>query len=206
MHITKIRWSQRKKDRVLIDIDGAFGLSISADLLLKEGLKVGDEISEERIETIGQYGRSEAARDKALNYLSYRPHSQKELGEKLKRAGFSEDQADEAIRFANERAYQSDEEYANAMVRHLISKKYSNRRILQELAFKGIESELAKTALAPYIDEEERIFACMQKKTKTGGIKNKEEKNKLVQSLLRMGYAYDVIASALPQIAEDEML
>ncbi|SHG04366.1 regulatory protein RecX [Marinomonas polaris] len=86
--------------------------------------------------------------DQALSLLSHREHSKKELATKLKTRGHEEEEISATIERLEEMNYLNDERFAEIFVRSRLSKPLGASRIQQELIQKGINSELAKTALS----------------------------------------------------------
>ena len=86
--------------------------------------------------------------DQALSLLSHREHSKKELITKLKTRGHETTEIDAIIERLEEMNYLNDERFAEIFVRSRLSKPLGASRIHQELMQKGINSELAKTAIA----------------------------------------------------------
>ena len=86
--------------------------------------------------------------DQALSLLSHREHSKKELATKLKTRGHEEEEISATIERLEEMNYLNDERFAEIFVRSRLSKPLGASRIQQELKQKGINSELAKTALS----------------------------------------------------------
>jgi regulatory protein len=85
--------------------------------------------------------------DQALSLLSHREHSKKELVTKLKTRGHEEEEISAIIERLEEMNYLNDERFAEIFVRSRLSKPLGASRIQQELIQKGINSELAKTAI-----------------------------------------------------------
>ena len=78
----------------------------------------------------------------ALNILSLREHSEKELREKLvRRFGSEEEAISSVIARLSERNYLSDARYAEMAVRHYFGKGYGPCRIKMELLKKGVNPE-----------------------------------------------------------------
>ena len=85
--------------------------------------------------------------DQALSLLSHREHSKQELVTKLKTRGHEEEEISAIIERLEEMNYLNDERFAEIFVRSRLSKPLGASRIQQELIQKGINSELAKTAI-----------------------------------------------------------
>lgn len=83
--ITKIS-SQKSKKRVNLYLDGKFFCGLDLSVALKHSLKVGQEFSEEKIAALVNQSLKEELFQKALNFISYRPRSEKEVRDYLLRA------------------------------------------------------------------------------------------------------------------------
>jgi regulatory protein len=88
-----------------------------------------------------------SAYGKALGLLSRREHSQRELQRKLDRTGYSADEAADALGRLQAQSFQSDERFAQLLVRSRVSQGQGPRRILAELRTHGITDSEAQEAL-----------------------------------------------------------
>ena len=76
--ITAIKPQEKRKNRFNVYLDGQFALAISNELLVSEGLKVGQELSFEKREELVAKDRLGKAQDQIYRFLSYRPRSKNE--------------------------------------------------------------------------------------------------------------------------------
>jgi len=95
--ITAIRAGRGRKKRVNIFLDGKFAFSVEAGVALKEKLRVEEELSAEQIEVLSKSDNIQRCFNAALHYLSYRPRSEPELRERLKRRGFNGESVETVI-------------------------------------------------------------------------------------------------------------
>ena len=108
------------------------------------------------------------AKDKALRLLEFRSHSERELSDKLKRAGAKEEDIDEILEFCRNYGFLDDRKYAIAKAKDLKNlKKYGKRRIKSELYSKGIDAEYVEEAVS-YLDEDEEdmLLPLVEKRLK----------------------------------------
>jgi regulatory protein len=84
---------------------------------------------------------------KALGLLSRREHSQRELRRKLDRKGFAADESAAALQDLQRQSFQSDQRFAQMLVRSRVSQGQGPRRILAELRTHGITDVDARDAL-----------------------------------------------------------
>lgn len=88
------------------------------------------------------------AREAALRLLARREHSARELETKLVGKGWPESDASQVIADLAGSGLQSDRRFAESFARQRAGRFYGPRRILAELAQRGIDSGLAAEALA----------------------------------------------------------
>ncbi|NVK73400.1 MAG: regulatory protein RecX [Oceanospirillaceae bacterium] len=142
--------------------------------------------------------------DQALSLLSYREHSSKELADKLKSKGHSEEEICTTIEKLKEINYLNDKRFAEIFVRSRLSKPLGANRILQELTQKGISSSLAKEAIANE-DADWFELARQLKERRFGEDATKDFKEKAKQSryLQYRGFDFEQIKYALSSKEDD---
>ena len=140
------------------------------------------------------------AKDKALRFLEFRSHSEKELRDKLIRAGANADDLPEIFDFLREYSFVNDSEYAKKLARDLQNmNKYGIRRIREELKFRGIFGEDLENALLELSDEEEdQLLPLMERKL--GGNFDKKNIDRAIRYFAYRGYGFDDIKSAIERI------
>ena len=89
--VTAFRAGRGRGKRVNIFLDGKFAFSLEAEVAAKEGLRLEQELGADEIEALGSSDRSQRCLNAALRFLSYRPRSEAELRERLRRRGFDSD-------------------------------------------------------------------------------------------------------------------
>ncbi|RJQ41838.1 MAG: regulatory protein RecX [Nitrospiraceae bacterium] len=143
----------------------------------------------------------------AVNYayrlLSYRGRSEKELTDKLRLKGFSEDIIKEAISHLSEKGFINDAELALSLKRIAEDARLlGNRGVRVFLLRRGISGELIKDVFSEdNSDEIIRAEKAVNKKIKS--IKNysdEEIKKKMWRFLARKGYSFDTINKMLRQL------
>lgn len=95
--ITAIQSGEGRRKRVNISLDGKFAFSLEAEVAVKEGLRVGQELSDSQIEALAGSNCFHRCLNAAARYLSYRPRSEFELKERLYRRGFDGDSVDAVL-------------------------------------------------------------------------------------------------------------
>jgi regulatory protein len=136
----------------------------------------------------------------ALNLLSARPYAVRALHRKLIQKEYPAADADDAIRRLVDNGLLNDEKYAEQYARSkILSTGASKRRLTQDLYRKGIKGEVATTAIANVIADEEIDTAVVieqvarKKLAQLGDLEPLVLRRRLFGFLARRGYDVDEI-------------
>jgi regulatory protein len=136
----------------------------------------------------------------ALNLLSARPYSTQALHRKLIQKEYPAADADDAIRRLVDNGLLNDEKIAEQYARSkILSTGASKRRLTQDLYRKGIKGEVASTAIANVIADEEIDIAMVieqvarKKLAQLGDLEPLVLRRRLFAFLARRGYDVDEI-------------
>ena len=198
----KLTYKKGKQDKIHISVDGEYSFTVDETYFLSMGIWNGKDVDEVELEEIKQTVSVRRAYNYAVNLLSRRDHSERELMTKLTQKGYS-DGAEEAIIKLRDGGYVSDERFARLYVRELQTfKKYGKRRIEQELYRKGVDREIIREVLEETDFDESDLVSLIERKY---GRYLSDEKGivKTINGLLRMGYSYGEIRNALREINEN---
>ncbi len=146
----------------------------------------------------------EQTKEKALRLLEFRAHSEKELKDKLIRAGATEENIEKALDFCREYKLVNDELYAKRKAKDLQNlKKFGKYRIKSELSQKGIASDLIELALSELDEDESNRLEPLVRKKLSG---NFEKKNidKCIRYFIYRGYGFGDIKSCIENIKTEE--
>lgn len=205
MKITKIE-PQKNTDRVNIYINDKFAFGLFEEIRFKFGLKVDDEIEQEFIDNVLNSEEQKHAIDYALNYISYRQRSKKEVYNALRKKGLEENYIEYAIDYLTERSYLDDSSFADSFIRDKRNlNKYGSRRIEYELSAKGVSRETIHELLNYDTDEEYNM--AMELASKKIMSYSSDDRNsvyrKLGGFLQRKGYNFDIVNKVLQEILDD---
>lgn len=213
MQITKISL-QRKNNAFNVFIDGKFSFSLDKESLVKEKLKVGEEVSESRLKDLKFKGRYSYFFARALNFLSFRPRSEKETRDKLKEILYKEKDLEEAVKKKlidmlldklKTLSFINDEEFAKWYIAQRRGRKspFGVARIKSELIKKGIHKDLISEMLdvKKSEDEEELAYKALEKKMRLfRRLETQEFKRKAYAYLARLGFGWEVISRVVDTI------
>lgn len=198
----KITAQKGKANKIHISIDGEYKLTVDADFWFSCGYLSGDEIDEEQYRSLSDKIAKRRCFNRALNILSRRDHSEKELFNKLRRAD-SEEAAYDAVERVKALGYINDERYAENLARELASRKgYGLRAIRSELIRRGIDRETTDNTINSItLDESDNIRVLLEGKFSRKLATDKGRKQ-VFSALMRLGYSYSDIRSAMSEYNE----
>lgn len=185
-----------------ISIDGEYKLTVDADFWFSCGYLSGDEIDEEQYKALADGIFKRRCFNRALNILSRRDHSEKELFIKLSKAD-GEEAATSAIEKIKSLGYIDDERYAVALAKELSERKgKSKRAIMAELIHRGVDKNTAENAISSLtLDECDKINILLNGKYRRK-LETEKGRQQVFNALLRLGYGYGEIRSAMREYDE----
>ena len=192
---------QSSPGRFLVEFDGGETLRSTLEAVTDKRLYVGMELDEEAFEELKRSSSKALDRQKALEMLSRRPYSRRELKDKLLRRGTDEQSVDECISWLDEHGFLDDGEYAGAVARHYSAKGYGAGRVKTELRRRGIERELADETLAELPENTDKIDAYIARRLSDP--KDRDSVRKIGAALFRRGYSWEEIRAALRRFDSD---
>jgi len=154
------------------------------------------ELTEEQAQSLLDCARRSALKEKALNLLSRKPHSRRELERKLREWEAGEEESAAICDRLEELGYLNDESYAALVVRHYGAKGFGEKKLRDELYRRGIPRDLWDAALEQAEDPADAIDAFVAKKL-AGKTPDRKELEKVSAALLRRGYSWSDIRDAL---------
>lgn len=197
-----LTYKKGKGDKIHISIEGEYFMTVDEMYFKSLYLKNGQEIDREELLRLKEEIEIRRAYNYAVSLLSRRDHSEKELLTKLKTKGYI-DGAYIAVEKLKNGGYVDDERFASLYVRELINlKNFGKKRIEQELYKKGIDRDTIKAVLEDADFPEERLADIIRRKYMRY-LNDEKGVRKTVNSLLRLGYSYSEIRSAIQEINDE---
>ena len=202
--ITAITPQIKDKRRCNVYVDGRFCCGLTLESLVKNRLKVGQVVTEERLAEIQLESEKNTAFDKALSHLSATRKTEKEMRTFLAKKGYLPAVADYVLEKLREYNFLNDTEYAEAYAEHAVKHK-GGRLIRMELKGKGVSDTAIDAALSTLDgeQEEEAAKALLQKYMRGKPI-NVQTLQKGYRYLMGKGFDYDVAKQALQVFGELE--
>lgn len=187
----------RRKSMSALYIDGEFAMKLDTMTLLENKIKPGVEITDEELHSLILKSDERRAKEKALNLITYRDHSKRELTEKIKRT-CSADYAEQVAQHMEELGLIDDENFARKYANELLKKKHMSPRAIQyKLREKGIDSEIIEIIKEELeFDPYEEIVAILNKKYPDYA-ENEKVKKRAISALQRLGWSWSDIKNAM---------
>ncbi len=194
--------NKRRKMLAAVTFEDGSELLLDSETLIIENIKVGSYI--ENIDEIKYASDLKRAKSRALWYLSRSDHSEKALYDKLNRGEFSSDACKEAVDRMKELGLINDEAYAERMAEHLQQCGISRKEAEVKLVNRGIKRELAREVLEDDGDECDKIKHLLEHKY-VNKLGNEESVKKVFAALIRKGFSYSDVKSAMKEYSEEIM-
>ena len=190
-------------EKIHLHIDGEYFLTVDNGYLAELGIYNGMDVDCEDIEKLRVNIGARRAYNKAVDLLSRRDHSRKELLDKLRQKGYGE-YAVEAIEKLADYGYIDDRRFARIFAEELIRlKSYGKKRVEQELYRKGVERDIICEVISECDFPSEKLAEIIERKY-SRYLNDEKGVNKTVNALLRLGYTYTEIRDAIREIADRE--
>lgn len=207
--VTRVSPQQATAERMNVYLDGKFAFSLSVRALSEHPVSVGNHLNSNDIERLRRADEPDRATASALNLLTHRGRSERELRQRLRQKGYTASAIDEAIRRVVDWGYLNDEQFAAAWVEQRSSGKPRSRRALaHELREKGVDRQIIETTIEEAeIDEiaDARRLAA-DKWRKERGEDPSKRRQRTAAFLARRGYGWDVAKQVIDELASNEDL
>lgn len=190
------------KKRYQVYLDEEFAFVLYKGEIRKYKIAVGKPLAQTAYQELVQEVLPKRAKLRAMNLLTKRPYTEKKLRQKLAEGKYPEGIIDIALAYVKSYGYIDDEAYARDYISYHMASE-SPLRIRQKLMEKGIDSDIINTCLEEQDEEAVRELQIRQiqqlaQKKNHGQIPADPQKSaKVIQYLLRKGYALSLIKDAL---------
>ena len=196
MVIQELKPSKRIEGRWLAVLEDGSILRLGESEVIDFALYTGKELTDREAEALLDSARRSGLKEKALDLLTRKPQSRKELERKLKEWGAGEAESAALCDRMEELGYLNDASYAAQVVRYYSAKGVGEKKLRDELYRRGIPREMWDDALEQAQDPAEAIDAFVAKKL-AGKDLDRKQLQKVSAALARRGYSWSDINDAL---------
>ncbi len=212
MHITALEPQKKNPTRRNIYADGEFVLGISAETLLRFGLRIGDELPPVLVKALEKAEELVGAKGVALRFLTVRPRTEREIRDKLREKEFGDEEIAQTITALKSASLLDDASFARMYIRDALIGRPAGKMLLKrKLQMLGVEKRVVEDAIEETfagVDMHATALAlARQFIKKTRNLKKGEtpmkRRNRVSAFLARKGYGWDVIEGVLKQAFTD---
>lgn len=195
MRVSRLERQKKRSHRVSVYIDDEFFVGLTESALMKSGLTVGQELSQQEKHELLDLANYDTAREKVLGLLARRPRSQWELELYLKRKSYEEPTIEALIQDLSAAGHIDDVAFARWWVeQRRLLKSASKNKLKLELRQKRVRDNIIKEVLDEDATEDIVVIReLIQKKQQQSRYRDKQ---KLMQYLARQGFHYGDIKAA----------
>ena len=201
--ITEIKAQIKNPTRCNIYLDGQYFCALELETVMRNRLRAGVMIDENRLSEMQAESETSRALDRALNFISASQKTQKQIEDYLRSKGYTDQVVSAVIEKMLGYGYIDDEAYAKSYSKFTSAKK-GRRLIALELKRKGVKDADISSAVAE-IDGEEEAAKAIAEKYMRGKTKDKANIYKCYKHLISKGFDYDTAKSAVDGIDDEDL-
>ncbi|MEE9400025.1 MAG: RecX family transcriptional regulator [Dehalococcoidales bacterium] len=204
--ITQLRAGEdRRKQKVKVFLDDRYAFSLDTEVIVKENLQVGQELSNGRIEALVKSDQFHRCYNVASRYLSYRPRSESEIRGRLQQRGFDGEFIEAVVAKLMEQGLVDDFAFAQFWKDNRESFSPRSQRLTKlELRRKGINGDIIEQVIEEVDDVDSAYRAALKKVRLRPLVDYQSFRRWLGEYLRRRGFSYDVINSTVERIWQEQ--
>lgn len=203
MRIESLSPSQRVQGRWIAVLADGSKLKLTDREMVDFSLYAGLDLPEEMLAQLRDSAGESAARRRALNILSARPLSRRELEKRLAEKGETPAHAAAAADYMEHLGYLNDEHYAKLLAEHYAAKGYGPRKVRDELYRRGVPRELWDGALAELQEPDDALDALVAARLQRIPRPDRADLKRVSDALARRGYGWSDISAAIRRYQQE---
>jgi regulatory protein len=186
-------------------LDGKFAFSLDNQVIVKERLKVGAQLSPAEVELLGGADHYERCLNSALRFLAYRPRSEAETQQRLKKRGYGAGEIARALVRLKELNLLDDSAFAQYWTENRDSFRPRGPRLIKtELRRKGLGREVIDQAVQG-LDEKEAAYRAAMGKARVLTLADFQDfRRKLGGYLQRRGFEYGTVNATVRRVWQEK--
>ncbi|WP_163971026.1 recombination regulator RecX [Oceanobacillus halotolerans] len=210
--ITRITTQKRRKNRYNIFLDDGhgekYGFSVEEDVLIEFNLRKGLSLDQAMIQQLEQRDTFHKAYALAINYLSYRMRTKKELYDYLVKKEVDDEHIPKIMDRLEQEHLLDDRQFAEAFVQTRIQTSSKGPLLIKkELIEKGVAASIADNAIQSYSYETQLAKAEKWVTKKLNHRKKDSFQNqiqKLQTTLMQKGFSQDVMKEVTSDLYDEK--
>ena len=196
--ITALRSGKGRSKQANVSLDGKYPFSLEAEVALREGLKVGQELSDGQIEALKKANNYQRCYDAAARYLSYRPRSEYEMRRQLSKHHFDDDCIEAVLSKLKEQDLVDDNAFAKFWRDNRQSFSPRSQWLTRlELKQKGVPGEIIDQVVN-IINDDDNAYRAAKSRAHSLKVSDYHSfRHRLGEYLRRRGFGYGVITRTI---------
>ena len=202
--ITAIRAGRDGTRRVRMFLDGRLAFRLDGAAVARNGLHVGQELSEEEIAALAESDGLSRCLSVAHRYLQYRPRSESEMRDKLRQRGFGEDTVEAVISQFKEQHMIDDVAFARLWRENRDAFSPRSRWLTSlELRRKGVPEHVVQEAVRDADDAESAYQAAFVRASRLPRDDYEMFRRRLGEFLKRRGFGYGITEETIKRLWQE---
>ena len=199
--ITGLKTGKTREKRIKVSLDGKPTIGLLAEVALKEDLKVGQELTESRLEALAGLDRSQRCHNAAVRFLGYRPRSEAEIRQRLQRRGYDSACIEKTIARLKEQGLIDDIAFARFWKENRQEFSPRSRRLTKlELKRKGLTADIIEQVIGELDDSDSAYRAAINRARRLSPLDYQTFRRRLGEYLGRRGFSYNVISETTERV------
>lgn len=201
--VTGVQVQKKDPDRCSVFLDGSFAFGLHANVVVEGGLKKGLRLDGPTCRLLVEQDLYYKAFKRCLDYLAYRPRTEREIRIRLNDLAVPEAVSDRVLDRLRELSFLDDARFARQFAASRArSRGYGPRRLEADLRRKGIDAKTAREAVSDACPPEaldEQLTAQVEKAVHRyrNETDDRKREGKIMAFLARRGFDAGAIREAL---------
>lgn len=202
--ITDLNIGKRQGKRVNVFLDGKFAFSLQAEVAVKEGLQVGQELSAEQVKAITGSDQFQRCFNVAIRCLGYRPRSESEVRGQLQRRRFDVSSIETVLAKLKEQGLVDDVAFAQFWKDNRESFSPRSQWLMRlELRRKGVSGEIIDNVVNAVDDGDSAYRAALSRARRWSLSDYEVFRRRLGEYLRRRGFGYEVVRYTVERVWQE---
>lgn len=195
------------KDGFCVSLEDGSQFVISYQTYDRMALHKGMVLTPQMVSDLNGESEAKKALFAAQNFLAYRPRSQKEVEDNLRKKGFADPVIHKALGILAQRGLIDEEAFASGYSQEKSRlKRFSKKRIRYELKSKGLDDQVIDSALEALSEEDEyaNALALGRKHLASRDIKEVKHRQKTYRYLVGKGFSYEIVSRVISAMEDGD--
>lgn len=203
--ITGMKKAKGREKRINVYLDDKFAIKLLAETALKEGLKIGQEMTASQLEKLTGLDRSQQCYNAAARFLGYRPRSETEIRQRLQRHGYDAENIDKTLARLKEQGLVDDIAFARFWRENRETFSPRSRRLTKmELKRKGLSSDVIEQVISEIDEKDSAYRAAINRVRRLSSADYQVFRQRLGSYLGRRGFDYGIIKETTERVWQEQ--